>query len=60
MKIKKAIEMIDEYLLEPNNIQKDWVEVLKICRCLLVENKNRDNTVYGGTGKSNECWSTEE
>ena len=35
MEIKKAIEMIDEYLLEPNNISKDWIEVLQMCRTSL-------------------------
>lgn len=32
MVIEKAIEMIDDYLLEPNSISPDWVEVLKMCR----------------------------
>ena len=31
-KIKMAIEMIDEYLQEPNSIAADWVMVLKLCR----------------------------
>ena len=29
---EKAIEMIDEYLLEPNNINKEWVECLQLCK----------------------------
>lgn len=29
---EKAIEMIDEYLQEPNSIRADWVEALKLCR----------------------------
>ena len=29
---EKSIEMIDEYLLEPNNINKEWVECLQMCR----------------------------
>lgn len=29
---KQAIAMIDEYLLEPNNISKEWVECLRLCR----------------------------
>jgi hypothetical protein len=36
-KIKKAIEMIDEYLQEPNSIAEDWVMVLKLCLRLLRE-----------------------
>lgn len=38
MTTEKAIEMIDEYLLEPNNIDKMWVEALGLCRDALVEN----------------------
>lgn len=37
MKIEKAIQMIDEYLLEPNNIDKAWVEVLELCKKTLLE-----------------------
>lgn len=32
MNIERAIEMIDEYLLEPNNISREWVECLTLCR----------------------------
>lgn len=35
MKIQKWIKMIDEYLLEQENIHKDWVEVLVYCKKLL-------------------------
>lgn len=35
MTANKAIEMIDEYLLEPNCIHKDWVECLRLCRKVL-------------------------
>lgn len=34
---KNVVEMIDEYLLEPNNINKEWIEALGICRKLLIE-----------------------
>lgn len=35
MDCKKCIQMIDEYLLEPNNINRDWVECLTVYRgCL--------------------------
>ena len=34
---EKATAMIDEYLLEPNNISKEWVECLKLCREALKE-----------------------
>ena len=37
MTLEKAIEMIDEYLLEPHSIDKDWVEVLTLCKKLLIE-----------------------
>lgn len=36
-KIKKAIEMIDDYLREPNSIAEDWYKVLKLCRQALKE-----------------------
>jgi hypothetical protein len=34
---EQAIAMIDEYLLEPNNISKEWVECLRLCRAALVK-----------------------
>ena len=34
---ERAIAMIDEYLLEPNNISKEWVECLRLCREALKE-----------------------
>ena len=34
---ERAIKMIDEYLLEPNNICKEWVEVLQMCRQALMQ-----------------------
>lgn len=37
MTAKKVIEMIDEYLLEPNNISKEWVECLQVCRQAVIE-----------------------
>lgn len=37
MTTEKAIEMIDEYLLEPNNIDKMWVEVLELCKEALMK-----------------------
>ena len=38
MTTEKAIKMIDEYLLEPNSIHRDWVECLQLCREALVKN----------------------
>lgn len=38
MTTKKSIEMIDEYLLEPNNINKERVECLQLCKQALVDN----------------------
>ena len=35
--IKKAIAMLDDYLIEPNSIAADWVMVLKLCREALKE-----------------------
>jgi hypothetical protein len=37
MTTEKAIEMIDEYLLEPNDIDKAWVEVLEMCKKALLD-----------------------
>lgn len=38
MNTEKALDMIDEYLLEPNNINKEWVEVLTMFKKVFVEN----------------------
>ena len=32
---KQAIAMIDEYLLEPNSIDAEWVEILQMSRAAL-------------------------
>lgn len=47
MNIEKAIEMIDDYLLEPNSISAEWVEVLKMCRNALIDKlgKNREQNL---------------
>lgn len=37
MNTNKAVEMIDEYLLEPNSIAKDWIECLRLCRQALLD-----------------------
>ena len=37
---EKAITMIDEYLQEPNNISREWVAVLELCRKALEENND--------------------
>ena len=34
---ERAIAMIDEYLLEPNNISPEWVEILRMCRAALIK-----------------------
>ena len=34
---ERAIEMIDEYLLEPEYIHEEWIEVLLLCRQLLTK-----------------------
>lgn len=43
MTTEKAIKMIDEYLLEPNNIDKDWIEVLNLCRSAISLENSVDN-----------------
>ena len=40
---QQAIAMIDEYLLEPNNISKEWVEILRMSREALKETMEVDN-----------------
>ena len=47
---EKAIEMINEYLLEPNSIDKNWVEALKMCRQALKENENLNVELVGMRG----------
>lgn len=32
MNKNKAIKMIDEYLIEPNSIPREWVECLRFCQ----------------------------
>ena len=44
---EKSIEMIDEYLLEPNNINKEWVECLQMCRQALSENEQLKAEIDG-------------
>ena len=39
MTTNKAIEMIDEYLLEPNSIAKEWIECLRLCKQALLESE---------------------
>lgn len=41
MTIEKAIEMIDEYLMEPNSIHQDWVDLLVMCRRALLNNNEK-------------------
>lgn len=36
MTIEKALQMIDEYLME-DNINAEWVECLKLCKGLIEE-----------------------
>lgn len=45
---KKALEMIDEYLLtDPNNIDKDWFMCLVICRQALVDSEKLEKRMAG-------------
>lgn len=49
---ERVIEMIDEYLLEPNSIVNEWVEGLLICRTSLVERL----IPFSETKKAKELW----
>ena len=42
MTIGRAIAMIDEYLLEPNNISHEWVEALMLCKKALITSKDSE------------------
>ena len=52
MTTEKAIKMIDEYLVEPNNINKEWVEVLEMCKEALIK-VGASNVVGGCKGEGN-------
>lgn len=54
MTTEKAIKMIDEYLLEPNSIHKDWVECLRLCRQALVEKGHQKAEIERLTNKLEE------
>jgi hypothetical protein len=41
--IKWAIELIDDYLQEPNSIAEDWYKVLKLCRQALREKAMKES-----------------
>ena len=41
MTTEKAIAMIDEYIQEPNNISKEWVAVLEMCKEALLERERQ-------------------
>ena len=41
MTTEKAIAMIDEYIQEPNNISKEWVAVLELCKEALLERERQ-------------------
>lgn len=53
MGCKKYIQMIDEYLQEPNNINREWVECLTVCRSCLERMRPKkpiiEMTFFGGT-----------
>lgn len=38
---KKIIELIDDYLTEPHNISKEWVEALVVCRQALINQEKQ-------------------
>ena len=35
---QKAIKMIDEYLSEPNSIDKEWIECMEFCKKAIIDN----------------------
>ena len=38
---EKAIEMIDEYLLEPNSISKDWIKCMQLCKQAILDSESQ-------------------
>ena len=38
MRKDEALRLIDEYLLDRNNISKEWIECLEICKRSILEN----------------------
>ena len=38
MRKGEALKLIDEYLLDRNNISKEWIECLEICKRAILEN----------------------
>ena len=42
---QQAIAMIDEYLLEPNSIQEEWVEILQMSREALKTTMEEDDEI---------------
>ena len=38
---EKAIEMIDEYLLEPNSISKEWIECMRLCKQAILDSESQ-------------------
>ena len=55
MTTEKAIKMIDEYLLEPNSIHKDWVECLRLCRQALEQNDRQKAEIESLNAVSEIC-----
>ena len=38
MRKDEVLRLIDEYLLDRNNISKEWIECLEICKRTILEN----------------------
>lgn len=61
MTTEKAVEMIDEYLIEPHSIHKDWVEALNLCKKALMTCKEASNLLeravnfFGEEEQENMC-----
>lgn len=45
MTTEKAIKMIDEYLEEPNSIDKEWVVCLRLCERALIDCQNQKSDI---------------
>lgn len=55
--LEKYIDLIDSYIEEPNNINREWVECLIVCRRLLQKEIDHEQRLkdYGLEGRIKEC-----
>lgn len=50
MTTEKAIKMIDEYLEEPNSIDKEWIECLRLCKQALIDSESQKAEIERNKG----------